>query len=93
MPLGVLEDGAWLSQRVQLAASDVLVLYSDGITEAENRDGVGFGPGRLLASVQDNLGRPAADILNAILADVEGFVDDAPQFDDIALAVVVRDAA
>ncbi len=92
MPLGVLEDGSWPSESVRLAAGDALVLYTDGITEAENRDDMEFGAQRLRASAQAKLGRPAADILNAILADVERFADGAPQFDDIALAVMVRDA-
>ncbi len=93
MPLGVLEDGSWPRQRVHLAAGDVLVLYTDGITEAQNRESADFGQDRLLASVHANLGRPAAAILDAILADLERFAGHAPQSDDIALAVVVRDGA
>ncbi len=93
MPLGVLEDGVWNSQTVQLAAGDALVLYTDGITEAENADGMAFSEDRLLVSVKANLGRPAAAILDAILADVEGFVGAAPQSDDIGLIVIARDAA
>jgi sigma-B regulation protein RsbU (phosphoserine phosphatase) len=93
MPLGVLEDGSWPRQRVHLAAGDVLVLYTDGITEAQDRRSADFGQDRLLASVRANLGRPAAATLDAILADVERFADRAPQSDDIALVVVIRDGA
>jgi sigma-B regulation protein RsbU (phosphoserine phosphatase) len=90
MALGVAQDVAWAQEDVQLVPGDVLVLYTDGVTEARNAQGAFFGEDRLLESVRADLGRSAQDIQDAIMADVRTFVDDAPQFDDIALAVVVR---
>jgi len=69
----------------------VLVLYTDGITEAQNAQGASFGEDRLLESVEANLGRPAQDIQDAIVTEIRGFTGDVPQSDDIVLAVVVRD--
>jgi sigma-B regulation protein RsbU (phosphoserine phosphatase) len=68
-----------------------LVLYTDGVTEAQNAQGEFFGLERLLQLARANLGRTAADVKETILADVEGFTGSAPPLDDIALLVVVRD--
>jgi sigma-B regulation protein RsbU (phosphoserine phosphatase) len=90
VPLGILEDETWEQGVVQLAPGDVLVLYTDGITDAEDGKGTFFGQERLLGSVQANLGRSAQEMQDALMAEVHEFVGDAPQFDDIALMVVIR---
>jgi serine phosphatase RsbU (regulator of sigma subunit) len=63
-----------------------------GVTwaEAQNAQEAFFGEERLLEVVRTNLGRPAQDVQDALLVEVHEFVGDAPQFDDIALMVVVR---
>jgi sigma-B regulation protein RsbU (phosphoserine phosphatase) len=92
VPLGIFEDETWEQGVVQLGPGDVLVLYTDGITDAEDGKGTFFGQERLLGSVQANLGRSAQEMQDALMAEVHEFVGDAPQFDDIALMVVVRDS-
>jgi len=90
LPLGMLKDVTWEQRTVQLEPGDALVLYTDGITEAQNEQQEFFGEDRLLACVRAHVGRPAQGIRDAIVADVHRFVGDAPQFDDIALMVLVR---
>lgn len=90
LPLGVTEDAIWEQAVAQIAPGDVLVLYTDGITEARNAQGAFFDERGLLESIQANLGRSAQDINDAVIADVDEFVGDAPQSDDVALMVVVR---
>jgi sigma-B regulation protein RsbU (phosphoserine phosphatase) len=90
VPLGIFEDETWEQGVVHLGPGDVLVLYTDGITDAEDGKGTFFGQERLLESVQANLGHPAQEMQDALMAEVREFVGDAPQFDDIALMVVVR---
>jgi serine phosphatase RsbU (regulator of sigma subunit) len=90
MALGVIEDVIWEQRTVQIDPGDVLVLYTDGITEAQNGQEALFGEERLLEVTRTNLGRPALDVLNAVLAEVRGFVGDAPQSDDITLMIVAR---
>jgi sigma-B regulation protein RsbU (phosphoserine phosphatase) len=92
VPLGILEDETWEQGVVQLARGDVLVLYTDGITDAEDGKGTFFGQERLLGNVEANLGRSAREMQDALMAEVRKFVGDAPQFDDIALMVVIRDS-
>jgi sigma-B regulation protein RsbU (phosphoserine phosphatase) len=92
MPLGIVEDATWEQETVQLAPGDTLVLYTDGITDAENGKGAFFGQDRLLEIVQAHLGQSAQDVQDALIAEIHEFVDAAPQFDDITLMVVVRDS-
>ncbi len=92
MPLGIFEDVTWTQDSVQLAPGDVLVLYTDGIPEAQDRQEVFFGEKRLLEIVQGNLGRSAQAIQHALMAEVHRFMGDAPRLDDITLMVVIRDS-
>jgi len=89
--LGLFADGNFEQGVVQLDPGDVLVLYTDGITEAQNVQGAFLGEKRLLESMKTNLGRPAEEIQDAILADVQRFVGNTPQSDDIALILLLRD--
>jgi serine phosphatase RsbU (regulator of sigma subunit) len=91
MLLGVVEDTAWERETVPLAPGDLLLLYTDGVTEAQDGEGSFFGPQRLLETASANLGRAAEAVQESVLAEVQRFVGDAPQFDDITVMVAVRD--
>ena len=93
VPLGILDGGTWQQRTAHLAPGDVLLLYTDGITEAQNAQGAFFDEDRLLEVVRASAGRSALDIQNGLIAQVDAFVGDAPQFDDITLMVVVRRSA
>jgi sigma-B regulation protein RsbU (phosphoserine phosphatase) len=92
-PLGlrICADLTWDQAALQLDPGDVLVLYTDGITEAEDLEEEFFEEERLLEVVGANLEHSAAEIQSAILTKVQHFVGDAPQHDDITLFVVVRE--
>lgn len=90
MPLGLFEDEAWEEGQTRLEPGDVLILYTDGLTEAENELEEYFSEERLQALAQANLDRPAEVIESKIVAAVYDFMDEAPQQDDITLMVVVR---
>jgi hypothetical protein len=78
------------SERVVLCRGDVLLLYTDGITEAMNTNGDEYGEERLTASALVAVRKhgSAAAILDAILHDARSFAGRAPQHDDITLVVV-----
>jgi phosphoserine phosphatase RsbU/P len=82
LPTSVYEQ-AW----VQLLPNDILVIYSDGISEAMNGDEEEFGEGRLVSLISANVTLPAADLTDLILREVDNFVSGAPQFDDMTLVV------
>jgi serine phosphatase RsbU (regulator of sigma subunit) len=90
VPLGILDGAAWQQKTVHLAPDDVLLLYTDGITEAQNADAEFFEEERLQEIALANVGRPASEIQDAVVSQVGAFVEDAPQSDDITLMVVVR---
>ena len=90
VPLGILEGGTWQQKVVHLAPGDVLMLYTDGITEAQNAQEAFFDEDRLRDVVRANLGRSARDIQDEVMAQVGAFVGDSPQSDDITLMVVIR---
>ena len=90
MPLGILDGGTWPQKVVHLAHDDVLLLYTDGITEAQNAAGDFFDEDRLRDVVRQNLNRSASDIQDSVIAKVDAFVGETPQFDDITMMVIVR---
>ena len=90
VPLGILDSGTWQQGTAHINSGDVLLLYTDGITEAENAQEAFFDEDRLREFVRASLGRSARDIQIGLIAQADAFVGDAPQHDDITLMVVVR---
>ncbi len=91
MPLGILEEASWETKTVELAPGDVLILYTDGITEAHNQQEELFGDQRLLVAAQANLEAPIQTIQDSILTTVDQFSQEAPLCDDITLMVLKRE--
>jgi len=90
MALGILNEASWQQKIVKLNRGDVLLLYTDGITEAQNRRGEQFGEKRLQQVIRPAAGRPAKEILDAVLAEVRDFTGGAPAQDDITLVALAR---
>jgi len=88
MALGVIEDATWEQATVRLAPGDMLVLYTDGITDAEDGTGSFFGRERLRETVRAHVGCSAQDMQDALIAEVHEFMGETPQFDDITLVIV-----
>lgn len=70
-----------------LVGGDILVAYTDGVTEAFDPGGEEFGEDRLRQAVAAAADRPAAELAEAVVESVRGFCRDAPQYDDITLVV------
>ncbi len=86
--IGALADARYTSATARLEPDDVLVLYTDGVTEAENIRQEMFGEERLRQTIAEVRTRPAPEILNAILEAVHSFTGNTPQSDDITLMVI-----
>jgi serine phosphatase RsbU (regulator of sigma subunit) len=93
LPLGVLEEETWLPRTVRLPAGSALVLYTDGVTEAEDSQGEFLTSERLLEVLTASKGQSARAIQEAVLGAIRQFVGDASrgQHDDITLMVLVRE--
>jgi sigma-B regulation protein RsbU (phosphoserine phosphatase) len=87
LPLGALKEGAWDLRDLQLSPGDLLVLYSDGMTEAQNPAGEFFGEERLHATLVGNDGQPAA-IVDGLMTELRAFVGDAEPYDDVTVVAV-----
>ena len=90
--MGIEEESTWRQDSVYIQPGDVLILYTDGIPDAQNEDGAFFDEERIIEIAAAHLGQPAHEIQSAILEEVQKFVGSIPQFDDITLMVLVRDA-
>jgi sigma-B regulation protein RsbU (phosphoserine phosphatase) len=74
----------------QLDPGDILAIYSDGVSEAQNEAEEEFGVDRLAGCLKEKDAQPAAEIVDHVLASIDRFAGRAPQFDDITLMVVKR---
>lgn len=93
IPLGMLPEARWERGSVRFAPGDVLVVYTDGVTEAENHRQDYYGEHRLIRTVAAHAARPAEAIQRAVVEDVRAFVGGAPVLDDLTLLVVRREKA
>jgi serine phosphatase RsbU (regulator of sigma subunit) len=92
MPLGILKEVDWACTSAQLEEGDTLLLYTDGLTDAQDREGRFYRERRLLEAAQAHAGRSAQEVKEGLMADVQAFVGSVAQFDDMALIVLVRQA-
>ncbi|MDD1702990.1 MAG: SpoIIE family protein phosphatase [Methanoregula sp.] len=86
--LGVTDDVELQSVKIDLRPGDVLVLYTDGVTEAINVREEEFGEERLLEVITRSRSLPAQTILENILSAINEFAGDQPQHDDITIMVL-----
>ena len=73
-----------------LEQGDMLFLYTDGVPDATDAEGNMFGSQRLLETLNRSSDCSAAELLDAVRTDVEGFVGLAPQFDDLTMLALKR---
>ncbi len=88
MPVGMLEDAPFEMVQTQLAAGDKLVIYSDGLTEAESADGTFFDTGRLRQCVRNHVAQNATGLHAALLQAVDEFTEGGAIRDDITALVI-----
>jgi serine phosphatase RsbU (regulator of sigma subunit)/energy-coupling factor transporter ATP-binding protein EcfA2 len=91
MALGVVEDTSWGYRTVELLPGAALLLYTDGLLDAQNPHEERFGSERVVEIARSSQGLSAQDLQSGLLARVQQFVGDAPQFDDMTLMTLVRD--
>jgi len=87
-PLGLLERSQFTSESLQLEIGDVVVMYTDGITEAENHEHQSWGQERLETVLRTCRGYTPAQIVRRILDEVLVFANGCSQEDDVTLVVV-----
>ena len=87
--LGLFEHATFEEDTISVAPGDILITFSDGVTEALSATGEEYGEERLLACAQANRDQPTPELLEAVLASVRAFTAGAVQSDDVT-ALVLR---
>ena len=90
MPIGLMKDGNYSELTNTMSAGDILVLYTDGITEAESPDGEEFGIERLQEVCVDNRGKSLEDLAGCIQTNLDQFASGVPYADDRTFVLVRR---
>jgi phosphoserine phosphatase RsbU/P len=85
LPVGMFHDQEFLSTQVSFAAGDSLVIYTDGFTEAQGRDGAEYGPQRLGRVLLGRHGHSPRKVVDACLSDLAAFSNGSPKVDDQTL--------
>ena len=83
--LGILDDARYEETHLKLAKGDVLLIYTDGVTEAVNAAGGLFGDERLLDTFRLDLSRISGEIVAGVVGAVSDFAAGVPQEDDITV--------
>ncbi len=91
MPLGILEDGPFEQHTLHLAPGDLVLLYTDGVTDATDAELRDFGMERLERVLLEQRDAPVADIMSALKSAIDDFTGLTAQFDDIAILIARRE--
>lgn len=86
--LGAVDDWTFTQETVPIGPGDVVLMYTDGVTEAESKDNGMFGEERLIRLLLEVAMLPAESILEKVLQAVSEFTGDLPRSDDITLVVI-----
>ncbi|PWU06843.1 MAG: hypothetical protein C5B51_11475 [Terriglobia bacterium] len=90
LPLGLFSDARYTIRHIPLNSGDSLILYTDGITEAEDPEGNSYEEERLIGSLHNHAARDGMVMTESVLRDVTHFRGPCPQQDDMTLLVVRR---
>ncbi len=90
MPLGIDESNSWTQEEIVISPGEMLLLYTDGITDAQNSSGEFIDRKLIFNVAQKNVDKSVEQVQQGILDQVHQFVGDAPRFDDITLVILGR---
>ena len=86
--LGAFDEVKFQEKEIVLKSGDVIVFYTDGVTEAIDKNGERFGMEKLIKVMKDNPQLQATELIKTIKEKMKEFTKDQPQFDDFTLMVV-----
>jgi sigma-B regulation protein RsbU (phosphoserine phosphatase) len=93
LALGIMPGMVYGLDHQRLEPGDTLLMYTDGVTDAANREGLDYGLGRLQSVVAQQRGSDPEALLDAVLLDVGRFAHGVQQFDDITASAVRRSSS
>ncbi len=90
IPVGVLADAAYQMGTTRLESGDWLVIFTDGVVEAVNANGEEYDEPRLVRMIDQAAGASPQELLRGLLADLDVFVGNTPQHDDMTCLLLKR---
>jgi serine phosphatase RsbU (regulator of sigma subunit) len=88
--LGIILESVFKEKIISLEQNDFMVVYSDGLTEAQNESGEFFGEARLIELMKNSESKSSAQLGEFILSDVNLFIGKTPAHDDLTLVVLKK---
>jgi sigma-B regulation protein RsbU (phosphoserine phosphatase) len=86
--MGVMDDVSLEEREIKLDSDDIVVFYTDGVTEAIDRGNEQFGEARLIETINQNADLPVKDLIDRVKDDVFAFAQGQPQYDDFTLVIL-----
>ena len=90
LPLGAFCDENFGAKRLKLNRDDILLFYSDGLSETRNEQGMEYGPSRISSIIKEAYLLSSSEIIKACLEDLVAFRGRAPRQDDLTIMAVRR---
>jgi serine phosphatase RsbU (regulator of sigma subunit) len=84
------DESRWFSETVVLPPGSLLMLYTDGVEDTRNEAGEFYGPRRVVEAVRR--AGEGAGVKDVLLNDLAAFRGSTPQYDDVSVVVVAREA-
>jgi sigma-B regulation protein RsbU (phosphoserine phosphatase) len=88
LPLGILPEAKYESASVTLAPGDWLVIFTDGVVEAENARQEEYGEARLLSAIGAGAATSPSEMLKRLMSELDLFVGTTPQHDDVTCLLI-----
>jgi len=88
VPLGIMPNSRYECASTAVAAGDLLLIFTDGLVEAQDEKEQEYGEARMLAILDKSSGGTAADVMQQLMTSVDAFVGAARQYDDITCLVM-----
>ncbi len=90
LPIGMFCDEQFTSSTARLSPGDIILLYTDGLTESKNASGDEYGNDRLAEFIQGNYQQPPTDLLFKCIENMKKFRAGTPTTDDLTVMVIQR---
>lgn len=91
LPIGIDHEEEWSYEKIMFGAGDILMMYSDGIPDAQNMANESFGNKRLLEFSQEHRKNSASQFQDQLLEKIKDFTGKSKQFDDMTMLVLKRE--
>lgn len=90
LPIGIMENSHYDEEEHNVEPGDLILIFSDGVSDATNPAGKFFSEERLEKTVSNNLDLEPQELVDLLCNDVKSFTEEHPQFDDITMMVIRR---